>query len=88
MEIVKLLKLKKSMKPYGDDIEIKKEECVNDVAKRLKAGLENLKKKGGPGGISLGERGLLTDNTIGNLKSLYQMAIANSVGEVEKMERI
>lgn len=36
----------RDMKPYGDDddLQIKKEECLNHVAKRLTAALETLKK--------------------------------------------
>ena len=74
------------LKPYGAT-PIKKEECINHVAKRLTAGLESLKAKGGPGGISLGGRGMLTKGTIGLLHSYYHNAIKKNAGDVQAMRR-
>ena len=75
-----------SMRPYGD-VDIKKEECINHVAKRLTVGLESLKSKGGPGGLSLGGRGMLTKKTITMLHSYYHKAIKTHAGDTEKMRK-
>ena len=75
-----------SMRPYGD-VDIKKEECINHVAKRLTAGLESLKSKGGPSGLSLGGRGMLTRKAITMLHSYYHKAIKTHAGDTEKMPK-
>lgn len=67
--------------PYG--IAIKKEECVNHVAKRLTHGLESLKKKSAE---SMGGRGGLTATLIKTLHSYYRNAIANNAGDIDAMK--
>ena len=71
-----------SMRPYGD-VDIKKEECINHMAKRLTAGLESLKSKGGPSGLLLGGRGMLTRKAITMLHSYYHKAIKTHAGGTE-----
>lgn len=72
--------------PYGEKL-IKKEECVNHVSKRLAAALEALKSKGGPKGMPLGGRGMLTKNTIALLKSYYHNAISKNAGDIDGMKK-
>ena len=68
-----------NMKPYGNKL-VKKEECVNHVAKRLGAALETLKKKSQGSGVPLGGRGMLTATMIKTLQTYYQNAIKNNAG--------
>lgn len=59
----------KALMPYGPDVTLNKEECINHASKRLRNGLEGL-KKGGPDGMSLSGRGMLSEGTINYLKGL------------------
>jgi hypothetical protein len=70
------------IKPYGDDIQIVKEECVNHVAKRLSTALRNLKKihKGlwGQG------HGKLTDAKIDKMAVYYVRDHSDSAVEMQR----
>ncbi|KAK7101737.1 hypothetical protein V1264_020074 [Littorina saxatilis] len=45
------------IKPYGDQVTIEKEECINHVSKRLGTALRNLVTDCRKKGITLGRRG-------------------------------
>ena len=68
---------------YGDDVEIEKEECVNNVAKRMGTALRNLAKTSKKTGVSLGGRGhgKLTQDVINKLKVYYRKAIRSCTGD-------
>ncbi|GFV22136.1 uncharacterized protein TNCV_1129971 [Trichonephila clavipes] len=57
-----------SLKIYGPDVEILKEECINHVSKRLGTSLRNLVKDWRAKGITLGGKsyGSLKETTIKN----------------------
>ncbi|XP_070175731.1 uncharacterized protein [Littorina saxatilis] len=65
------------IKPYGDQVTIEKEECINHVSKRLGTALRNLVTDCRKKGITLGGRGYgqLTLNTIRKLTIYYNRAI-------------
>lgn len=73
------------LRPYGDKV-IKKEECINHVAKRLTHELENLKKNKQKEGTTLGGKGKLTANVIKQLHSYYHRAIKENAGDTQKMK--
>lgn len=75
------------MKPYGDKA-IKKEECLNHVAKRLTTGLNNLIAARKKQNLPAGGKGLLTQQTlIPTLHSYYHKAIKQHAGNVSEMRR-
>ena len=76
------------IKPYGDSIEIDKEECINHVSKRLGSALRNLVTDCRKRGVTLGGhgKGQLTQNAIRKLTIYYNRAIRrnNSVDTMQK----
>ena len=58
--------------PYGDDVEIQKEECINHVSKRLGKALREVAKKEKLGGR---KEAALTGSVITRLNSYYRKAI-------------
>lgn len=71
--------------PYGPNIKINKEECVNHVEKRLGTALRNLVATEKAKKVVLGGRaaGALKDTTITTLQSYYRMAIKNNMPDVK-----
>jgi hypothetical protein len=67
---------------YGQNYEIKKEECINHVAKRMGTALRNLKKNYKPGEMHIGGKGKgkLTDAIISKLQGYYSKAIKENIG--------
>lgn len=78
-------------KPYGDEMEIKKLECVGHVQKRMGSRLRRLKRdmKGKllPDGKSIGGKNRLTDGEIDKLQVYYGNAIRSSGNDLQKMIR-
>ena len=76
------------IKPYGEDIEIDKEECINHVSKRLGSALRNIVTDCRKRGVTLGGRGKgqLTQNAIRKMTIYYNRAIrgSNSVDSMKK----
>ncbi|GFT25530.1 uncharacterized protein TNCV_3174051 [Trichonephila clavipes] len=74
---------------YGDKFEIKNEECINHVSKRLGTGLRNAVKESRARGISLGGKGhgTLKEATIKKLTLYYQKAIVQNKGNVPAMKK-
>ncbi|GFX36388.1 uncharacterized protein TNCV_4933011 [Trichonephila clavipes] len=74
---------------YGDKFEIKKEECINHVSKRLGTGLRNAVNESRARGISLGGKGhgTLKEATIKKLTLYYQKAIVQNTGNVRAMKK-
>lgn len=68
------------LKPYGDEVDITKEECINHVSKRLGTALRNLVADRKKQGVALGGRGegRLTQNTMKKLQAYYSKAIKSS----------
>ena len=77
--------------PYGEDVEITKEECVGHVQKRVGHRLRKLKKdlsgkKLADGGRISG-RGRLTDQLIDKLQAYYGMAVRSNKGDLQSMAK-
>jgi hypothetical protein len=75
-----------AMEVYGPGVEIRKEECINHVGKRMFSALTNLKKKRQPGEI-IGGRGGLTDELIAKLSNYFGKAIKQNTQSVEAMQK-
>lgn len=75
-------------KVYGTDIEIKKEECINHVSKRLGTALRNVVKDSRAKKITLGGKGYgtLKESTIKRLTSYYHKAIIRNKGDSKAMK--
>lgn len=78
------------MKPYGPNITIWKEECINHVGKRLGTALRNLASDCSKRGITLGGRGhgRLTAETIRKLSVYYSRAIRREKTAAEMKKAI
>ena len=76
-------------KPYGDNFEIIKYDCVGHVQKRVGSNLRKLKTRIGKkkllDGISLG-RGRLTLAEIDKLQIYYGLAIRRNIGNLQAMK--
>ncbi|KAE8742066.1 hypothetical protein FOCC_FOCC012393 [Frankliniella occidentalis] len=76
-------------KPYGEGVEVKKEECVNHINKRLGNALREAVNKSTARGEKLGGRG---DNTLTlakkfKLQRYYSKAIIKNSGDVKQMQK-
>ena len=73
---------------YGDNIEIKKEECLNHIAKRLGTGLRNVVKEWRSKGLTLGGKkiGSLKEETIVKLQNYYRKTIKDNVDNIQHMK--
>ena len=78
-----------SMNIYGDDCELRKEECVNQVAKRIGSALCKAKTDASKRGKTLGGhgQGTLTDPVIDKLTRYYGKAIHDNEGDAEGMAK-
>lgn len=76
-------------KPYGNDVQIEKLECIGHVQKRVGARLRRLKNqhKKLSDGKTLSGRGRLTDSEIDLIQTYYGLAIRRNTGDSEKMKR-
>ncbi|GFX92649.1 uncharacterized protein TNCV_4087541 [Trichonephila clavipes] len=78
-------------KPYGDNIEIEKIECVGHVQKRMGSRLRKLKsslgKKKLSDGKTIGGKGRLTDVVINRLTTFYGSAIRGNPKNVHEMRQ-
>lgn len=77
-------------KKFGAAYEIKKEECVGHVQKRLGSGLRryknDMKGKKLSDGKSVGGKGRLTDKVIDKMQNYYGKAIRGNKGNLERMK--
>ncbi|GFU34522.1 uncharacterized protein TNCV_1992591 [Trichonephila clavipes] len=73
---------------YGSETQIKKEECINHVSKRLGTALRQTVKDGRVKGVTLGgkKRSSLKEETIKKLTRYYTNAIRKNKGDVEAMK--
>lgn len=67
------------MKPYGEDVEIKKEECTNHVAKRLSKALLGLKLGGN-------QKGSLTATHIKKIQNYFTNAVKKHSDDMDEMK--
>ena len=78
-------------KPYGDDVEIVKSDCIGHVQKRLGAALRRKKKECGRrrlcDGKTIGGRGRLTDQLVNKLQNYFGLALRSNLNDIEKMHR-
>lgn len=79
----------KSIAPYGEDIPVTKEKCVNHIAKRMGTGLRKLVKEWKVKGVTLGGRGrgALKETTIVSLTNYYRNAIVKNIPHVPAMKQ-
>lgn len=79
------------LKPYGNDVTIKKQECIGHVQKRMGARLRRLKTtmkgKALSDGKPLGGTKRLTDEVINMLQRDYGLAIRQNTQSVEAMKK-
>lgn len=68
-------------KPYGEDFEVIKSECIGHVEKRMGSRLRGIKKR-----ERLGGKGKLTDVLINKLTKYYGLAIRRNSDSVENMK--
>lgn len=69
-------------KPYGDDVEIQKKECIGHVQKRMGTRLRKCKKEN----KDIGGRNKLTATMIDKLSVYYGLAIRRNFDSVENMQ--
>lgn len=78
-------------KPYGNEVEIKKMECVGHVQKRLGSRLRRFKKENKllkfSDGKGLGGKGRLTDDVIDKLQLYYGLAIRKNLSSIADMRK-
>jgi hypothetical protein len=75
-----------SLNVYGDDCEITKEECIDNVSKRLSTALLKVKKDNT--GIGGRGKGKLTKNKIERMACYYKRAIKNNTSVVDMQRAI
>ncbi|GBN45283.1 hypothetical protein AVEN_167517-1 [Araneus ventricosus] len=75
-------------KIYGSQVEIKKEECINHVSKRLGTALRKTVKDWRVKGVTLGgkKHGSLKEETIKKLTRYYANAVRRNKGDIEAMK--
>lgn len=75
--------------PYGDGVDVVKEECVGHVQKRVGKRLRELKKRLGSkklsDGKTIGGQGRLPDRVIDMLQTYFGMAIRSNSGDLQAM---
>lgn len=80
----------KDDKPYGNEVEIEKLECIGHIQKRMGRRLRELKKRSRgvklEDGKVLGGRNRLTDTEIDRLQTYYGLAIRRGVHSVQEMQ--
>uniref|UniRef100_A0A1B6JCK1 Mutator-like transposase domain-containing protein n=1 Tax=Homalodisca liturata TaxID=320908 RepID=A0A1B6JCK1_9HEMI len=76
-------------KPYGDEVEVRKLECVNHVKKRMGSRLRELKKRLGKTKLkdnrAIGGKNRLTNNDIDKLQEYYGLAIKRGGSDLQQM---
>ncbi|KAJ4433906.1 hypothetical protein ANN_16219 [Periplaneta americana] len=78
----------KELAVYGSDVEIKKDECLNHIAKRLGSGLRNTVKEWKIKKVTLGGKkpGHLKEETIVKLCNYYRSAVKKNIPNVDDMK--
>ncbi|KAJ4445231.1 hypothetical protein ANN_07032 [Periplaneta americana] len=77
-----------SVKPYGKNVEIEKEECINHMGKRLGTALRGAVDKWKVLGVTLGGRGdgAITKHVITKLQKYYDKSIRSNIGNIHNMK--
>lgn len=70
------------LNPYGNDLQVIKNECIGHVEKRMGTRLRNLKKN-----QKLGGKGKLTNTLIMKLTKYYGLVIRRNIDSVDNMEK-
>lgn len=70
-------------KPYGDNVQIAREECTNHVSKRLGTALRTAAQKDKLGGKT---KGALTEVAMKSLQGFYHKAIKQNAPNIEAMQ--
>ena len=74
-------------KVYGDELEIKKEECINHVSKRMGTALRKLKGELKARGQSISGKGKLTDSLVKKIQNYYGRAIREHSDNTVQMKK-
>ena len=74
-------------KVYGDKTEIKKEECINHVSKRMGSALRKLKDDRKTSGQSISGKGKLTDALVKKIQNYYGRAIREHSDDTLQMKK-
>lgn len=77
-----------SLKVYGNEVKLQKDECINHVSKRLVTGLNNIVSEWRAKRVTVGgtKPGRLTKETILKLQLYYRQAIKNNIPNVQHMK--
>ena len=70
-------------KPYGDQITIEKEDCINHVAKRMGTALRNLVSETKAQKESISGKGKLTQEKIVKIQNYYGRAVKDNAGDID-----
>jgi len=78
-----------NIKPYGDECDISKEDCINHVGKRLYTGLQETIKTWKARGVTLGGKkpGALTMEKMKRLQNYFTAAIKKNAPNVLQMKQ-
>lgn len=78
------------LQKYGESYDVKKEECIGHIQKRMGTGLRELKRKYQgkklTDGKAIGGAGRLTDRMIDRFQNNYGAAIRSNIGNIKGME--
>ena len=74
-------------KVYGDGVEIKKEECINHVSKRMGTALMKLKNELKAQGQSISGKGKLTEALVKKIQNYYGRAIRDNSDDTTLMKK-
>ena len=76
-----------SLNPYGTDIQIQKEDCVNHVSKRMGTALRNLVAMSKAQKVQLSGKGKLTQMKIAKIQNYYGKAIKDNSSDIQLMKK-
>ena len=75
--------------PYGQEVKINKEECINHISKRMYSNLKNFATKRSAQGKPIGGqgKGKITEKRMKQWGTYYRNAISENVGNVDIMQK-
>eukprot|EP00795_Rhopilema_esculentum_P007344 gene7344-13076_t len=77
----------KELAPYGPDVEIGKEDCINHVSKRMGSALRNLVAESKAQKQPVSGKGKLTQEKMLKIQNYYGWAIKNHAGDIPLLEK-
>ncbi len=73
--------------PYGDNVNINKENCINHVSKRMGKALRGLTATSKAQKQSISGKGKLTNELIGKIQNYYGRAIKNNLNDIPLLKK-